>query len=82
MPMNFPDSDEFPQSGSLIDAAEVHRFRTPEPNESQDSYRAALADHVAEIDFIESEEIRNKVGWDRFSNAENRAMLRRRGWPL
>lgn len=79
MPMNFPDSDGFPQLGSLINAAEVHHFRNPNENESQDDYRVALADHVASIDFIESEEIRNKVGWDKWSDDQNRAMLRRRG---
>lgn len=79
MPMNFPDSDSFPTDGSLVRAAEVHGFRKPNGSESQDSYRIALANHVASIDFVESEEIRNKVGWDKFTDEQNRNMLRRKG---
>lgn len=82
MPMNFPDSESFPENGSLINAADVHHFRHPSEGESQDDFRRALADHVASIDFVESEEIRNKVGWDQWSDLQNRNMLRRRGFPL
>ena len=60
MPMDFPDMK------SLIDAAAVHKFRSPREGEDESSFRAALANHVRPFDFIESEEIRNKVGWDKF----------------
>lgn len=79
MPMNFPDSDEFPNSGSLIHAADVHHFRQPDDGETQDAYRTALADHVQSIDYVESLEIRNKVGWDKFTDEQNMDMLKRRG---
>ena len=73
MPMDFPDMD------SLIKAGSCHGFRPPNPDETEDAYRTALADHVESRDYIESLEIRNKVGWDQFSNEQNRDMLRRRG---
>lgn len=82
MPMNFPDSDEYPLGGHLISAGQVHKFRPPNPAESQDQYREALADHVASIDLVESEEIRNKVGWDQWDDDQNLAVLRRRGLNL
>lgn len=69
MPMDFPDMD------SLIQAAEVHKFRAPHEGETEQSFRAALANHVAPIDFIESQEIRNKVGWDKFSEGQNKMMI-------
>jgi hypothetical protein len=69
MPMDFPDLR------SLISAAEVHKFRKIKEGESEDDYRRALADHVQPIDYIESCEIRNKVGWDRFSQAQNQQMV-------
>lgn len=74
--MDFPDLD------SLKHCARVHKFRGPNPNETEDQYRTALADHVEPRDFIESQEIRNKVGWDKFSPAQNVGMLRRRGFNL
>lgn len=72
MPMDFPDMD------SLRRAASVHRFREPNDGEAEAQYRHALADHVASIDFVESCEIRNKVGWDKFSDRQNRDMLTRK----
>lgn len=75
MPMDFPDMK------SLVNAAEVHKFRQPNEGESEEDYRTALADHVRPRDFVESEEIRNKVGWDKFTSGQNRDMLRRSGWP-
>lgn len=69
MPMDFPDMD------SLVAAAEVHKFRGPHEGETEPSYRSALANHVRPIDFIESEEIRNKVGWDKFSEGQNKSMV-------
>jgi len=71
MPMDFPDMK------SLEMAAEVHKFRQLNEGETEEQYREALADHVNKIDFIEGEEIRNKVGWDRFTDKQNKAMLRR-----
>ena len=51
MPMDFPDM------AALKRAADVHGFREPFNNES--------------------EEIRNKVGWNKFSDVENMLMLLR-----
>ena len=73
MPMDFPD---FP---SLLSAAEVHGFRDARMGESEENYRKELADHVAPRDLVESEEIRNKVGWDRFTDEQNMDMLKRNG---
>jgi len=73
MPMDFPDMK------SLIFCAKVHKFREPDHKENEDSYREALANHVEPRDYIESLEIRNKIGWDRFSDKQNKDMLRRSG---
>ena len=73
MPMDFPDLK------SLQLAARVWKFREISEGESEDDYRNALADHVAPRDFIESQEIRNKVGWDQWSDEQNKDMLRKRG---
>lgn len=72
MPMDFPDLN------SLKRAAQVHRFRQPYEDETEVRYRTALADHVQGIDFVESCEIRNGVGWDKFNDKQNTAMLERR----
>ena len=72
MPMSFPDM------ASLRNIAQVHNFRQPTENESEVEYRQALAAHVRPIDFVESEEIRNKVGWDKFSDKQNTAMIERK----
>ena len=72
MPMNFPD---FP---SLVRHAEMWKFRAPEPNESEEHFRKALADFVEPHDFIESMEIRNKVGWDKWDDAQNLDMIIRK----
>ena len=76
MPMDFPDRE------SLIEAAKLHKFRPPREGEPTALYRAALADHVAPIDFIESQEIRTGKGWDQWNEGENRDMLRRRGFNI
>ena len=73
MPMDFPDM------ASLKLCAECHNFRQPNENESEDDYRELLANHVQSRDFVESMEIRNKVGWDKFSPKQNLEMLVRRG---
>lgn len=67
---------DFPNMQSLERCAEVHKFRKPLPDEEEPAYRTALADHVKSIDLVESFEIRNKVGWDQFSKAQNEGMLR------
>lgn len=69
MPMDFPDMD------SLIQCADVWKFRTPNKDETEQAYRTALADHVAPQDFIESQEIRTSKGWDKWSPSEGRDML-------
>lgn len=71
MPMSFPDLN------SLKLAAQVHKFRNIQKGESEDAYRNALADYVQSRDLIESCEIRNKVGWNQFTNAQNRDMALR-----
>lgn len=71
MPMDFPTME------SLIDAADVHKFRKPNDGETEISFRQALADHVRRIDFIESEEIRNGCGWDKWNAGQQSAMLGR-----
>lgn len=71
MPMDFPDMN------SLRRAAKVHGFREPLPDELEDLYRELLADHVFKTDMIESEEIRNGVGWDKFNPLQNFAMMKR-----
>jgi len=76
MPMDFPDLK------SLKGAAKVHKFRDINENETEKEYREALANHVLSIDRIESEEIRNGVGWDRFSTEQNKNMLRRCGLKM
>lgn len=73
MPKDFPDMN------SLKRCAECHDFRGPNTGESEDEYRSALADHVQPRDYIESLEIRNKVGWNKFSDDQNKDMLRRKG---
>jgi len=73
MPMDFPDLN------SLKREAEMFKFRKPNDGETESEYRTAVADHVAKFDFIESEEVRNGCGWDRFSKDQNIAMLRRSG---
>ena len=73
MPMDFPDLK------SLLMAAKAHKFRKPNPEETENDYRETLVDYVKPIDFIESQEIRNKVGWDKWSDEQNKDMLRRSG---
>ena len=74
MPMDFPDMK------SLLMAARIHKFRTPHENESEAEYRELLADHASKNDFLESEEIRYGIGWDRFTDEQNLASLKRKGF--
>lgn len=71
MPMDFPDMK------SLERAAELWKFRKINKDETEIQYRNALADFVSSKDFIESEEIRNGCGWDKWSENQKRAILGR-----
>jgi 8-oxo-dGTP pyrophosphatase MutT (NUDIX family) len=71
MPRSFPDMQ------SLKYAAGAHGFRPCGPDESESSYRAALADHVQSRDLVESMEIRTGKGWNAFSEIESVEMLAR-----
>ena len=73
---------DFPDLESLEMAARVHKFRKINEGENEDEYRTALANHVEPIDFIESQEIRNKVGWDKFTEEQNKNMLRSKGMNI
>ena len=53
------------------------KFRETEENESEETFRSALADFVVDKDFIESQEIRNKVGWDQWTDQQNLDLLTR-----
>lgn len=74
MPMNFPDMK------SLIEAADVWDFRDPrvDEGETEEHYRNVLADFVLEKDIIESEEIRNGVGWDKWNATQRENALKRK----
>jgi len=71
MPMDFPDMK------SLISAAKIHEFRKLKKNESEIQYCNALANHVQSRDYIESEEIRNGIGWDKWDEGQNAALIGR-----
>jgi len=70
---------DFPDMQSLTRAAKLWKFREPNKGETEDQYRIALADHVQPRDYIESLEIRNAVGWDKFSPDQKEDMLSRLG---
>lgn len=76
MPRDFPDIE------SLKYAARCHEFRQPNEGETEASFREALADHVQSRDFVESQEIRIGRGWDQWSEAQNRDLLRRSGFNV
>jgi hypothetical protein len=71
MPTSFPDME------SLKWAAKGHNFRQPNEGESEQEYRTALANYVAPIDFVESQEIRTSKGWDKWDDRESKDMLLR-----
>jgi len=73
MPMDFPDME------SLRLAARVHGFRITNNSESEADYREALADHVAQSDLIESQEIRNGVGWGKWTGEQEKDLLQKSG---
>lgn len=76
MPMDFPDMR------SLEMAARIHKFRDIHEDESEDDYRNALADHIAPRDFMESQEVRNKVGWDQWSDEQKEDMFKNVGFII
>ena len=76
MPMDFPDLK------SLERAAKMWKFREIKEGEAEDDFRNALADFVSDKDFIESQEIRNKVGWDKWSEKQEKDMLIRSGFNI
>lgn len=72
MPMDFPDFQ------SLKTHAKMLKFRQPNVGETEHAYRNALADFVAPLDFVESQEIRTSKGWDCWRDSEVKDMLRRK----
>lgn len=82
--MNYPSD-----WNSLRRAARIHKFRQPMPGESKDVYRGQLADHLLinmfsdfdrfqkALGIIDSEEIRNGIGWDEFSQSQMTALMDR-----
>ncbi|KKM87458.1 hypothetical protein LCGC14_1268830 [marine sediment metagenome] len=72
-------SMDFPDRKSLINAASVHKFRMMYRDETEAKYREELANHVFNIDKIESGEIRYGVGWDRWTDGQKSAELKRIG---
>lgn len=71
MPMDFPDMK------SLKRAAEIWKFRQPHEDESEEGYRNALANFVAPQDIVESQEIRHKVGWDKWNDRQGEDLVLR-----
>ncbi len=69
MPVDFPDME------SLKRAAEGWKFRQPDEGETEESYRNALANFVAPRDIVESQEIRHKVGWDKWTDEQSKDLL-------
>ncbi len=69
---------DFPDMKSLERCAVLWKFRKPLKGETEAAFRIALADFVEPKDYVESCEIRNKVGWDRFSEGQNRDMVLRK----
>ncbi|AXG66650.1 hypothetical protein JA33_247 [Dickeya phage vB_DsoM_JA33] len=72
MPMSFPDFD------SLKRRATQRNFRQPNPDETEQEFRAAFADYMLEVDRVESAEIRTGKGWDEMQD-DPAAMLRAMG---
>lgn len=72
MPMSFPDMD------SLKNRAKQRGFREPHENETEESFRNALADFMLNVDRVESAEIRTGKGWDEQQH-DPAAMLRAMG---
>ena len=64
MPMDFPDFE------SLKDRAKAREFRKPKENESEEFYRQSFARFMDSVDRVEANEIRNKVGWDKWTDGQ------------
>lgn len=62
MPMDFPDFT------SIKNRAKQRRFREPEENETEEDYRQSFAKFMDSVDMIEANEIRNKVGWNKWTD--------------
>lgn len=71
MPMDFPDMQSLKTHAGMV------KFRAPHEGETEEEFREALAKHVEPMDFLEAQEIRNKVGWDQFTDTQNRDVLMR-----
>ena len=69
MPRSFPTIEHVQR------AAYSHGFREMRQGETEDQYRAAVADHVQSRDLVESMEIRTGKGWNAFSEIENLQMI-------
>ena len=71
MPMDFPDLR------SLKFTAKIHKFRPILNGETEEQYREALANHVMNIDRVESAEIRYSIGWDKWTDQQKKEELNR-----
>lgn len=70
---------DFPDMKSLERCADVWKFRPLNEGESEDAYRSALADFVEPHDLVASCEIRNTVGWNKFTRPQQIDLLIRSG---
>jgi hypothetical protein len=70
---------DFPDLKSIKSAAKMHGFRPMLDREAEEQYREALADHVRDIDVIESGEIRFGIGWDKWTDKQKRSEMHRAG---
>lgn len=71
MPMDFPDMK------SLERHAEMTGFRKPQDGETEEQFRAKLADFIQPKDMVEAMEIRAKVGLDKFNQMQEIDLLLR-----
>lgn len=69
MPMDFPNLQ------SLKDRAKSRNFRNCKDGETEDMYRQAFAKYMDSIDMVEANEIRNKVGWDKWTKGQKLVSL-------
>ena len=71
MPMDFPDMKSLIRHGEMVKCP-------PKEGEDEAVYRARLANFMASIDFIESQEIRFGKGWDKWNEQEKLDTLGRK----
>ena len=69
MPMSFPDMM------SLMNRAQIWKFRMPHDGEKEAEYRMALYAFVLPKDSIEAGEIRTGKGWDQWNETEKLTSL-------